>query len=291
MHLTILMLMTLLGGDRAAETQRIRVAEAETLTVTTHAGTGPVVVIVPGIFGGGFGFRNVTAPLVEAGYRVYVIELLGFGSSSKPRKADYSFTAQSKRIGFALDSLGVDPDVMVCHGLGAPACYRYVAHSDRVRALVSVNGAPNDVARTHGVSTAIRFAPLLRLLGADRLMRGKLKRGLIDASADPTWVTDDVLSTYVQPYRGDLGATLNVLKRLGETQEAELLVNLLPTVRIPVDILIATGKQRLTDVEMATLRTIPNVQMTEVHAGQYMQEEKPEAVVQAIVNAVRRRGS
>src|SRR5215213_3303729 len=79
----------------------VPVAPAESLRVTA-AGTGSVVVLLPGLFGSAFGYRHLLALLPAAGYRAVVIEPLGIGGSPRPRGADYSLTAQAERIAAAL---------------------------------------------------------------------------------------------------------------------------------------------------------------------------------------------
>ncbi len=75
---------------------RIPVAPSESLRVTV-TGTGQPVVLIPGLFGSAFGFRNVVSPLATAGYQAVVVEPLGIGTSARPEGADYSLTAQADR--------------------------------------------------------------------------------------------------------------------------------------------------------------------------------------------------
>src|SRR5689334_17928070 len=93
----ILGLLLLAAPVDSAVVRDIKVAEGETLR-TTSLGTGDPVVLVPGIFGGAFGYRKISGPLVSAGHRVVVVEPLGYGSSSHPKNADYSFDAQTARV-------------------------------------------------------------------------------------------------------------------------------------------------------------------------------------------------
>src|SRR5689334_24342390 len=76
---------------------KVAVAPAESLVVET-AGRGDPIVIVPGLFGSAYGFRKLVPLLAAAGYETIVIEPLGIGSSARPRKANYSLTAQAGRI-------------------------------------------------------------------------------------------------------------------------------------------------------------------------------------------------
>src|SRR6185437_15560958 len=101
----------------------IEVAPGETLRITT-LGAGQPVVLIPGIFGSAFSYRAITRPLAARGYQTIVIEPLGYGWSSHPKHADYSFAAQTERVSRALDQLGVTRALFVAQSTGAAIAFR-----------------------------------------------------------------------------------------------------------------------------------------------------------------------
>src|SRR5437016_1035728 len=116
-------------------------------TVTT--GQGVPVVIVPGVLGSAYGFRKVVPALVAAGFRVSVIDPLGFGASPHPDGADYSFTAQTNRIARSIEKLGPGRVILVCHALSGSICYRMgYRRPDLIRGIVSINGGASEQAGT-----------------------------------------------------------------------------------------------------------------------------------------------
>jgi pimeloyl-ACP methyl ester carboxylesterase len=90
------LLTVLILADTA--TRVIVVAPGESLAVH-DVGAGPPVVLLPGLFGSAYGYRNVVRSLRDEGYRSITIELLGVGRSSRPRAADYSLAVVAGRIG------------------------------------------------------------------------------------------------------------------------------------------------------------------------------------------------
>ena len=91
----------LLGSpdSTASGSVRVWVAEGETLRVALRGSVGGrPVVIIPGLFGAVEGFARLSDSLVASGYRVIVVEPLGVGSSGRPKRADYSLTAQAERM-------------------------------------------------------------------------------------------------------------------------------------------------------------------------------------------------
>jgi pimeloyl-ACP methyl ester carboxylesterase len=75
------------------------------------------VVMVPGIWSSAYGFRKVLPGLLGQGVSVIIIEPLGVAASSRRHGADYSMTAQARRIAAALDSLRVREAVFVGQAL------------------------------------------------------------------------------------------------------------------------------------------------------------------------------
>ncbi len=265
---------------------RVIVAPAETLSVTVR-GSGPTVVIVPGLLGGVFGFRHVTEELEAAGRRVVIVEPLGTGGSSRPEEADYSYTAQAERIAAALDTLDVSRAVFVVHAVGAPVGYRLaILRPDLVDALVSINGGPAEQLNTPGVNTVLRFAPILKIFGAEGRARSKLTDGLRNASYDPDWVTTDVIEAYGTDYKKDLWGTLRMLQRMSRSEDPWLLQPALSEIAAPVILLrSAELPQSIPDAEVELLAArIPEFRVDSIaRSGQYVHEERPDAVVATLL--------
>ena len=123
MLLLSLALPLLFGTADSVAVRDIRVADGETLRTTTM-GQGRPVVLIPGLFGGAFSYRKITEPLAQQGFRTIVIEPLGYGSSSHPKKADYSYLAQSKRVARTLEQMGVRGALLVTQATAAGIGFR-----------------------------------------------------------------------------------------------------------------------------------------------------------------------
>src|SRR2546423_9520425 len=220
----------------------VPVGPAESLSVET-AGRGDPVVLIPGLFGSAFGFRKLVPLLTAAGYRVVVVEPLGIGSSSRPRKANYSLTAQAGRIAAVLDSLRVRGVLLVADSIGGSEASRLASHRpDLVRGLVSIEGGPTESALTPAFKRALRFAPWIKLFGGIRVIRRKIRGLLIDSSGDSTWVTDDVVQGYTAGAARDLDATLRAYLAMGDSREPEKLAPHLAEVRCPVRLIVGGAR-------------------------------------------------
>lgn len=271
-----------------ASEEFVVVAPAETLFVNTTHGTGKTVVIIPGILGGDYSFRKVIAALAHNGNRVVVVNPLGMGGSSRPRKSDYSMQAQAVRVAAALDSLNVKHAVFLAHATGVPVALRIaLMHPSTVEGVVAVNGSASEHFSAGGVGLALRLSPILKLLGGKGMAERKVVSGMRDNSADQRWVTNDVVKKYTAPYQSDFDGTLRVLKSISEAKEPWPLLSRLHEVRVPVTLLLGTGapKPQVKPEEVEAMRSAyPTLRVESVAAaGQFVQEEKPESIVSAIL--------
>jgi haloalkane dehalogenase len=101
-------------------------------------GAGDPVVLLHGNPTWGFLYRDVIPPLVEAGYRVIVPDMIGFGLSEKAtREQAHTLDGHASNLIALLRQLGLDRTTLVCHDWGGPTGLTYaMTHAEKVRALV-----------------------------------------------------------------------------------------------------------------------------------------------------------
>jgi len=268
---------------------QVPLARAETLHVEV-SGVGEPVVLVPGLFGSAFAFRNLVPLLTARGYRAIVIEPLGLGNSTRPPRADYSLTAQADRLAAVLDTLGVRHALLVAHSVGGSEAFRLAyRRPDLVSALISIEGGPAETAATGAFKRAMRFAPWIKVLGGVKLIRWKIHGMLVASSGDAGWVTDSVVRGYTAAAARDLDGTLKAFLAIAAAREREKLEPHLAEIRCPVRLMIG-GTRHEGDVgatEVALLRrTLPHFNVDSVPgAGHFLYEEQPLAVVAAVRRA------
>jgi pimeloyl-ACP methyl ester carboxylesterase len=265
----------------------IEVAPGETLRTTT-IGAGQPVVLIPGIFGAAFGYRTITGPLVARGYRCIIVEPLGYGWSSHPKDADYSFTAQTERVGRALDDLGVTEALIVAQSSGASIAFRLaIIRPDLVRGLLSIDGGPSESAATPGMRKAFRLGGFLTKLAVDESkLRHDVRREIIRNSGDTSWVTDAVIRGYTAGQTADMHGSIDAFHRMSKSKEEHSLADRLHQCAVPVLLLVGTVPHpaEVSHGERELLSTrLPDFRSDSVlGSGQYIQEEQPDAVVAAV---------
>ncbi len=267
----------------------IAVAPGEILRTTT-TGAGQPLVLIPGIFGSAFGYRMLTGPLVARGYRCIIVEPLGYGWSSHPKDADYSFTAQTARVGRALDSLGVTRALVVAQSSGAAIAFRLaIARPDLVRGLLSIDGGPAESAATAGMRRAFKFGGgLVKFALDESKLRHDVRREIVRNSGDTTWVTDAVIRAYTAGQTADMGGSIDAFQRMSKSKEKASLADRLHECAMPVRLLFGTVShpaEVTRDQRELLSETLPNFRADSVTgSGQYIHEEQPQAVLAAVAS-------
>jgi pimeloyl-ACP methyl ester carboxylesterase len=285
--LLLLSLALLAHAADSVVVRNIEVAPGEILRTTT-LGAGQPLVLIPGIFGGAFGYRLIARSLATRGYRIIVVEPLGYGWSSAPKKADYSFTAQTLRVGHALDSLGVTRALVVAQSSGASIAFRLaIVRPELVRGVLSINGGPAESAATPGMRQAFKFGGFITKMAVDPgKLRHDVRREIIRNSGDTSWVTEGVIRGYTAGQAVDLHASIDAFQQMSKSTEKESLADRLHECAVPVRLLMGTAPMPagVTRVEEALLSArLPDFRSDSVTgSGQYIHVEQPDAVVAAV---------
>jgi pimeloyl-ACP methyl ester carboxylesterase len=271
----------------SAVVQDIQVGNGEMLR-TTSMGSGQPIVLVPGIFGGAFGYRKITGSLASAGYRIIVVEPLGYGSSSHPKNADYSFGAQTGRVAKTLDHMGVKGALVVAQSSGAAIAFRLaIQRPDLVRGLLSIDGGPAESAATPGMKKAFKFGGgLVKFAMDESKLRHDVRREIIRNSGDTTWVTDAVVRGYTAGPAADLDGSIDAFHQMAKSKERVSLADRLDQCTAPVVLLLGTVEHpaEVTDDQQQLLQQkLRHFSAERISgAGQYIQEEQPGAVLAAV---------
>ncbi len=180
---------------------RGKTVESAGLTLHYHdhgaAGSnGRVVVFVHGSGPGASGYSNfkLNAPvLAEAGYRVVVPDLPGFGYSSKPVDIDYTTDFFVAHLIGLLDALGIERCALVGNSLGGAVCIRAALdHPERVEKLVLM--APGGIEELDTYMAMPAMARMIANFTSGALDRNGLRQILQTLVFDPVVVTDALVN-------------------------------------------------------------------------------------------------
>src|SRR3989442_15747988 len=130
-------------------------------------GSGPAVVLIHGFGAHTFSFRYLIPDLAKD-HRVVALDLKGFGYSERPKKSDYSLSAQARLVVRLMDTLGIESAALVGHSMGGEVAMRVAAGwPQRVERLVLAASVSGDRIPTLPMLPIIKpFLPLIaKLIG------------------------------------------------------------------------------------------------------------------------------
>ena len=196
-------------GVAPASGHFISVRGRETYIEEAGPAAGPAVILVHGLGGSTFSWRETLPALGAAGFRAVALDLPGFGLAEKRFQADYSHGTQADFVAGLMDSLQIEQATLVGHSMGGNVVAHFaLAYPGRVQSLVIVDGAivpPGGRGfGPPGVGPLLRLPPArrwARLLLRTYLSQERFAQMLRSAVADPAFVSDEVVAGYARPRR------------------------------------------------------------------------------------------
>lgn len=242
-------------------------------------GQGRPVVLVHGFAGSAEAWAAAAADLA-ADHAVYAIDLLGFGESAKPARADHSLAGHGRRVAAFCAALGLTGVTLAGHSMGGVVAAQ-AALADAEGRLARLALLDANFYRRNGPPIPL-FPPLPRLLAARFYAPAARAASLRRCFADPSLVTPELLERYLAPTRapGARAALAAFLATPGPATYAELPARL----RLPTLILwgerdalwpLADAQRLCREVPGSALEVIPG-------AGHMLQEERPAAVAASL---------
>jgi pimeloyl-ACP methyl ester carboxylesterase len=166
-------------------------------------GAGEPIVLLHGFPTSSHVWSNVV-PLLPAGHRVVVLDLLGFGRSDPPRSAPLDIRAHADRVVAVLDALGINFACLVGHDAGGGIAQSVaVRHPHRVSKLGLVNSVAFDAWPSREVKIARATLALTRHLPPSWIT-SVMRRDLLRGYQDPEQRTLDI-DLFLRPFGDDSG--------------------------------------------------------------------------------------
>lgn len=248
-------------------------------------GNGVPVLLIHGIPTNGLMWRDVI-PVLSKHFRVIAPDLLNYGQSEMPERADVSINAQRQIMFGLLDALGIRRAHLVGHDIGGGvAQLMAVERPERTDRLVLIDSVCFD-------SWPIpEFEPMQKP-GAEadmtldefvEMIRGFMPKGVVDKRV----MTESVIDLYAKPWSSEEGkqAFFRNLRRLNS--EYTLAVSdQLP--QLPHTTLIVWGEKdpfQKPDYGPRLEQAIPNARLRVIDdVGHWLLEEKPDEISDLILN-------
>ena len=244
-------------------------------------GAGPPVLLLHGWPTSSFLWRNVMPAIAEHN-RVIALDLPGFGESSKPLDASYSFGFHRRALDGFADALGVEELSIAVHDLGGPIGLHWVVRNPkRIRKLALLNTLvyPRMSWAVVVFVAACRTPGVRSALASPSGLRFAMRFGLADKSN----ATDEMLAGVLAPFQTN-DARKALLKTAYGLQPGGFkeIADKLPSLDVPVRLIYGEKDRILPDVAKTmrnVKRDIPHAELTALPGcGHFLQEEQPQRV-------------
>jgi pimeloyl-ACP methyl ester carboxylesterase len=255
--------------------------EDRVVTVDGHGlrvrarGSGPPVVLVHGFAGSAATWDAVAALLAER-HAVYAVDLLGFGLSAKPARADHSLAGHGRRVAGLLGALGLRDVTLAGHSMGGVvAAHAALADTEGRVGRLAVLSA--NFYRRNGPPLPLVF-PLPRLLARRFYAPAARAASLRRCYAAPARLTPALLERYLAPTRTE--GAVEALAAFLATPGPATYGHLPQQIRLPALVIwgaadalwpLADARRLHGAIAESRLHVVPG-------AGHMVHEERPEAV-------------
>lgn len=184
---------------------------------------GPLLVLLHGFPELGFSWRHQIPALTQAGYRLLVPDMRGFGRSDAPTAIEaYGVEELTGDVLALIDDAGADHAVVIGHDWGADVAWKTAwMHPERVRAVAGLSvpfvprapAPPLGIMRRHlgedfyimwfqepGVAEAALSRDVRRTLSTMAVWNAEWARRADDRPPTPRFMTDEELAVYVEAF-------------------------------------------------------------------------------------------
>jgi pimeloyl-ACP methyl ester carboxylesterase len=244
-------------------------------------GRGPDIFLIHGIGANLYCWRYMI-PLLARSFRVWAIDLKGYGLSDKPRKSSYGLDAQARLLVKFLELQGVRQCILVGNSMGgAIAAEMTIQRPELVKELVLINSAHDPkIIGPLDLRKAKMFIDVLTPLVVNKIVVKQFIKNLYGIIKE---VPDEVVSAYIAPYMSS-DDTHHAFVASFEALVDKTLVPRLKALNKRV-LLLWGQNDRLVPVRFGKeLHLTLSESRFHIHpeAGHHMQEEVPEWIVDKI---------
>ncbi|MFI0369715.1 alpha/beta fold hydrolase [Actinomadura sp. 1N219] len=219
-------------------------------------GDAPALVLIHGL-AGSTRWWDPLVPMLAESSRVIRIDLLGHGRSAKPSGGGYAIPEQGRRVGEALDRLGVRHAIVVGHSTGgAVATALAEQRRDLVTALALIDSGPRlDAFVSDGFVGRLLFVPVVGHLLWRLRTDGIIRRGLDTAFSRPGY---EIPQQLVDDVRGVTYHALTATSRaVDDYLKQRTLPDRLAPLGKPLLVIFGEDDRRWRSSSAADYRTVP----------------------------------
>ena len=255
-------------------------------------GAGTPVVLIHGTPSSSLIWRNIAPALVEAGFRVHVFDLLGYGLSERPwdPDVDTSITGQVSILEGLMAHWGLNAAHIVAHDIGGGIAQRLAVFSpEKVRSLTLIDSVSFDSYPSKRTRQQMEEGLERLVKRPDSAHREHFREWLLSAVHDEERLTHSALETYVDLISGPVGQGSlfqHQVRHYDPKHTLEISPRLAELGKLPVQIIWGENDAwQVTDWARRLQESIPNSELHIVpDCGHFAMEDQPEKISQKLIS-------
>lgn len=248
----------------------------------------PAIILIHGFAASSSTWKQIMPELAKS-YHVFAIDMIGFGFSDKPADFSYDRQGYGETVLNFMEQKKIEKAIVVGNSMGgALSLWIAIHHPERVTRLILIDtfGYPE---KPSGMLSMLHpwLKPFAHLLFGKAVVRKTLKQVYYDDSRITPELVEEYGRPFKTPHAKDVPFWLS--ENLNAREDAEEFKKL-PTIKIPTLILWGENDEFIApehaksfhhDIQGSELVMIPQ-------CGHIPQEEKPEVVLRAILDFLKR---
>ena len=259
-------------------------------------GAGDPVILLHGTPSSSLIWRNIAPALADAGYRVHVFDLLGYGLSERPAdpSIDTSMTAQVPVLEGLMAHWGLDSAHIIAHDIGGSVAQRFSVFSpERVRSLTMIDVVSYDSYPSKRTRQQMQegLEALIKKPDADH--RAHFEEWLLSTVQNKQTLRDGPLAAYLEFISGPIGQGSlyqHQVRHYDPKHTMEVADRLAELGRLPVKLIWgADDAWQVVDWAHKLNRAIPGSELSILEdCGHFAMEDQPEEISALLIEFLNR---
>lgn len=257
-------------------------------------GSGEPVVLIHGTPSSSYIWRNVAPKLVEAGHKVHLFDLLGFGASERPfdRAVDTSVSGQVPILKDLMSHWALERAHIVAHDIGGAVAQRFcLFHQTLVKSLTLIDTVSFDSWPSKRTKAQMKAGLEALIKKPDAEHRAHFRDWLLSTVEQKEAFETGALETYVDLISGPVGqASLfqHQVAHYDHKHTSEISDRLAELSAMPVQIIWGENDSwQVVDWAKRLHRAIPGSTLHVLpRCGHFAMEDQPEQISDLIVSFI-----
>lgn len=260
----------------------------------TH-GKGEPMVLLHGTPSSSLIWRNVTPLLIEAGFKIHVFDLLGFGLSERPQagNVDTSMSGQVPLLEEMLEHWGLKNFHLVAHDIGGGIAQRFgISSPDRLKTLTMIDVVSFDSYPSRRTKQQMQNGLEALMKAPEAAHRAHFRDWLLSAVYEKHRFEEGPLQTYLDYISGPIGQPSlfeHQVKHYDPVHTLEVADRLSELGDLPVQLIWgANDEWQVPEWGQKLHDAIPGSVLTTLeNCGHFSPEDQPEKIAELVSRFIR----